>query len=171
MKSSYMVRARQFAQEIYPYISDCKSVEDFEWAVEVFNRFNHRAVKVANGLTRVALITSDYVLKIDYGTRQKDFGGCADEYRAYQRVFKDGYADLFARISAVMVNEKVYYIMPKIDRIGEEYNGDIEALDVVDADANDYLWEHFRDLHCNNFGWKNGNPVIVDYAYFIGDND
>lgn len=165
MKSSYIVRARQFAWDIYPFIRECKTVSDYEEAVENFNIINHRKVRVACGQTRVVLITSDYVLKIDYGTRQELYGGCENEHRAYQKVYNDGYAYLFARITPVMVNEKVYYIMPRIERIGAEFNDWNEAYDVVNDDESEYLYENFRDLHYENFGTRKGRPVIVDYAY------
>lgn len=166
MKSSYMVRARKFANAIYPYICDCKDVFEYQMAVRAFNADFHRSVRVANGQTRIALITSDYVLKIDYGTKQKFFGGCENEYRGYQKAFRDGFAYLFARISPVMVNEKVYYIMPRIDRIGHRYNGWHDAWDVVEGEESDYLYDNFNDLHFENYGWKDGKPVIVDYAFF-----
>lgn len=165
MKSSYVIRARQFAHDIYPFICDCKTVEDYCTAVENFNVAYHRSVRVACGQTRVALITSDYVLKLDYGRKAKRFGGCVSEYRAYQKVFNDGYAYLFAKINPVMVNEKVFYIMPRINGIGYERNGYDDAFDVVTDEEQDYLWDNFRDLHYENYGWKNKRPVIVDYAY------
>ena len=165
MITSYEVRARKFANDIYPYINNCKSPFEFETAVSRFNRINHRAVRVAYGQTRVALITSDYVLKIDYGTRSSLFGGCENEYQAYQKAYHDGFAYLFAKISPVMVKERVFYIMPRIERIGIEFNGFDEAWDVVKSDdERDYLYDNFSDLHHENFGWKHGKPVIVDYA-------
>ena len=160
----YVIRARQFAALIYPFIRNCVTVDDFECAVEAFNATYHRNVRMAHGQTRIALITSDYVLKIDYGTRQRMWGGCEEECRGYQMAFNDGYGYLFAPISRVMVNEKVYYIMPKITRIGETYNGYDDAYEKVNYEESNYLLNHFHDLHCRNYGWKDGHPVIVDYA-------
>lgn len=164
MKKSYVIRARHFAALIHPFIANCVTVEDFEDAVDNFNVMYHRNVRLAHGQTRIALITSDYVLKIDYGTRRSLWGGCEEECRGYQMAFNDGYGYLFAQISRVMVNEKVYYIMPRIKHIDEEYNNYEDAYDKVNNEECDYLFKHFHDLHCRNYGWKDGHPVIVDYA-------
>lgn len=167
MKSSYEVRARHFAHQIYPFIHNCRTPEQYESAVNTFNEEKHRKVYVAYGQTRVALITSDYVLKIDYGRKSAIFGGCEDEYRAYQKVRRDGYSHLFAKISPVMVNEVVMYIMPRVDKIGARYNGWDEAWEASDisCDETDYLNDNFFDLHYNNYGRLHGKLVIVDYAF------
>lgn len=164
MKSTYEVRARAFAHAIYPFVCDCKTVEQFQTAVENFNALFNRHVRMSHGQTRVVFITSDYVLKLDYGNRGNRWGTCADERKAYCKVFRDGFAYLFAKTTPIMVNEKVFYAMPRINRIGTEYNGYDEAWDVVGDKERDYLWDNFRDLHAENFGWKNHNPIIVDYA-------
>ena len=164
MKSSYVVRAREFANQIYPFICDCRTVDQYAEAVDNFNILFHRHVKVFSGATRVVLVTSDYVLKMDYGNRIRIFGGCESEKWAYQKVYNDGYARLFAPINSVMVKDRVFYIMPKVDRIGFDYNGYDDAMDVVSEEDADYLYENFHDLHYENYGWKDGLPVIVDYA-------
>ena len=164
MKSGYEVRARIFAQALYPFVCDCKTVNDFEDAVCEFNARFHRHVRISSGQTRVVFITSDYVLKLDYGKRGTLWGTCADERKAYCKAFHDGFAHLFAKTTPIMVNEMVFYAMPRIDHIGSEYNGWDDAFDQVSGKEYDYLWENFRDLHCENYGWKRGKIVIVDYA-------
>lgn len=167
MKSSYVVRARQFAHQIYPFVCDCRLPSEYKNAVEIFNKRFHRDVRVAYGQTRVTLITSDYVLKVDYGMKKGIFGGCEDEYRAYHKVAKDGFAHLFAKISSVMVNECVFYIMPRVDHIGEKYNGWNEAWEEGDlsSEESDYLNDNFFDLHSENYGRINGKLIVVDYAF------
>ena len=169
MKSSYVMRARRFAAMVYPFIRNCSTIDEYNSAVARFNLVYHRNVRLAHGQTRIALITSDYVLKIDYGKKQGRFGGCVNECRAYQKAWNDGYAYLFARISPVMVNECVFYIMPRIEKIGAEFNDYSDACEFVTDEEREYLWDNFCDLHYNNFGWKNGHPVIVDYAFYLGD--
>lgn len=165
--TSYEIRARKFAHQIYPYVTNCRKVSDYERAIWRFNVEHHRHVRVAHGQTRIALITSDYVLKIDYGRLQWKFGGCADERRAYQKVWKDGYAHLFAKITPFMVNEIVFYIMPRIKYVGEEYNGwdDVYETHGLTEEESDYLSENFYDLHQENYGHMNGRVVVVDYAF------
>lgn len=165
--TSYEIRARKFARQIYPYVTNCRKVSDYTRAISRFNYEHHRKVRVAYGQTRVALITSDYVLKIDYGKLQHRFGGCADEYRAYQKVRRDGFAHLFAKIAPFMVNEIVFYIMPRVDGVGSEYNDydDVYETYGLTEEESDYLSENFYDLHCENYGHMNGRVVVVDYAF------
>lgn len=171
MKSSYVVRARRFANDLYPFVKDCKTVDEYALAVEKYNSVKHRAVKVFSGATRVVFVTSDYALKVDYGKKVDIFGGCENECRAYAKVYRDGFAYLFARISPVMVNERVFYIMPRVERIGAKYNGWDQAWEKVNNEESDYLDANFCDLHYENYGWKNGKPIIVDYAFFVGNGD
>ena len=167
MKSNYEIRARRFAHQIYPYVTDCKTVSDYHRAISRFNCEHNRKVRVANGETRVVLITSDYVLKIDYGNKQKRYGGCADEYLAYQKVRRDGFSHLFAKIAPVMVNEMVFYVMPRVDKIGAEYNDydDVYETYGLTEEESDYLSENFYDLHHENYGHMHGHVVVVDYAF------
>jgi len=167
MKSSYEVRARHFAHQIYPFVHNCRTPEQYESAVDTFNKEKCRKVCVAYGQTRVALITSDYVLKIDYGRKSAIFGGCEDEYRAYQKVRRDGYSHLFAKVTPVMVNECVFYIMPRVDHIGMRYNGWNEAWEEseLSAEESDYLNDNFYDLHYENYGRLKGKLTVVDYAF------
>lgn len=164
MKSSYEVRARKFIAKIYPYIKDCQTVSEYELAVKRYNDNFSRKVCVNCGQTRVVLITSDYVVKVDYGTNSQRWGGCINEYRVYQQAVRDGYAYLFAKISPVMKADKVYYVMPRIHGIDCQRSEGYDVDEWLEGAEIDWLWEHVRDLHCQNYGWKNRKPVIVDYA-------
>lgn len=158
------MRARRFVEQIYPFVSDCHTVEQYREAVNNFNTVYHRKVMVCHGQTRVVLVTSDYVVKIDYGHMAKRWGGCADEVRQYCLAFNKGYSYLFARITPYMYNECVFYIMPRIDDIDGERNQDEDVYMFLRGDENDFLNDHFADLHCANYGWKDNYPVIIDYA-------
>lgn len=166
MKSSYEVRARLFLNKIYPFIKDCVYVADYCYAVDRFNKTFHRAVRIANGLTRVALITSDYVIKIDCGTQThiRQFGSCEDEYRKYRKAVKDGFGYLFAKTSPVMRGDKIVYIMPRIPDVGSDCSNYEDVYFWLNEEENDYVYDICQDLHYNNYGWKNGYPVIIDYA-------
>lgn len=166
MKSSYEVRARRFLHEIYPFIKDCVTCGDYCLAVDKFNEVFHRAVRVRHGLTRIAIITSDYVIKIDCGNpiNIMRFGGCESEYYKYRKAVKDGYGYLFAKISPAMCGSKVAYIMPRIPDVGSEHSGYEDIYYWLSQEENDYVYDLCQDLHYENYGWKNGYPVIVDYA-------
>ena len=159
MKNNYEVRAMKFITLIAPYIAGCVDKWDYFYAVARFNHDYKRNVKVCNGATRIALITSDYVIKFNYGKRVRDYGGCRDEMRMYKRAEKDGYAYLFAKITAKIYNHKTYYIMPKISYIGR--GGMWKHLS---CDEYDYICDNLYDMHEYNYGYKNGKPVIIDYA-------
>ena len=56
--------------------------------------------------------------------------------------------------------------MPRIKHIGEydeEWFNDT-LFDTVIL-SYDFIQDNFYDFHENNFGIKNGHPVIIDYAW------
>lgn len=162
-KSSYEVRARRFIEQLWPFMHNCHCPEQFESAVDNFNTFYHRKVIFAYGLTRVAFVTSDYVIKLEYSPDDICvFGGCEDEVSLYRRAEKDGFAYMFAKIERYAYRGLNFYIMPRIHGIerteynAEDYMTDAE-LDWCDSQG-------LTDLHNGNYGWKNGHIVIIDYA-------
>ena len=161
--SSYEVRAIRFIHQIFPYFKDCKCCEDYQWAVMKFNRDCSRSVKFDHGQTRVAFMTSDYVVKLDYNPiGVQRWGGCEEEHKFYEYAFREGYAYLFAKIKPYYYRGIVFYIMPRVKGIGKYL-----------YDADEYMADHevswcwnsgLRDLHNFNYGWKNGNIIIIDYG-------
>lgn len=161
-KSSYVVRAQRFIRQIYDYIADCTTPEEFCDAIDIFNKENHRKVDVSWGATRIVLITSDYVIKIDYDREQiQEWGGCADEYRFYQYAEDCGYEYLFAAIEPYEYGDKTFYIMPRIYGIGH-LSG--YATDYLSDNEYNFVVNHVNDLHDENFGIKNKHIIIIDYA-------
>lgn len=164
MKSSYVDRAVRFIKTIYPFILDCERGEDYEYAVKVYNYKYHRKVQVAWGQTRIALMCSDYVIKIDYGARACVWGDCEAEYEHYLEAKQDGFDYLFAEITPVEVLGHKFYIMPRINGVGSARNGCYDVDEWLNEEEVDWIWEHIRDVHYENYGWKNKYPVIIDYA-------
>lgn len=163
MKNDYITRAMKFIALITPYIAGCVDKWDYYRAVAQFNHDHHRNVKVKNGITRIALISADYVIKFNYGKFTGVYGGCRDEVRLYKQAEKDGYDYLFAKVTVKVYDHKTYYIMPLIRGIGK-YE-DTEATDFLkDDEVRWILSHHLFDLHEYNYGWCNGRPVIIDYA-------
>ena len=164
IKSSYEVRARRFIEQFYGYICDCHSTGDFYDAVEAFNRAYHRKVYCSNGCTRIAFITSDYVIKIDMPDIYEDdkiFGTCEDEIEFYNYAKNCGYEYLFAKIELYKYNNMTFYIMPRIYGVGYK-NG--HAEDYLEDEEYDFVHNYCSDTHNENFGFKNGHVVIIDYA-------
>ena len=161
MESSYELRAQRFIRDIFPFIKGCDHAYEYRHAVDAFNASRHRKVSVEHGQTRVVLITSDYVVKIDYGTRARYYGGCEDELIMYNRAVEAGYDYLFAKISMYTYCGHDFYIMPRVEGIGEAED---EAYDLVTPEECDWLYDNVNDLHCHNFGFVNGQVTLVDYA-------
>lgn len=163
MRNTYEVRAEKFIHEIFNYICDCEEVEDYQWAVNCFNFDHHRKVGVANGLTRVVLITSDYVVKIDCGScyNINTFGGCANEFDIYEQAEADGFEYLFAKPTAVYYRGKFFCVMPRVNGIGRK---DDDADWYLTPSECDWVCERVFDMHNGNYGWKDGHPVLFDYA-------
>lgn len=164
MKSNYEERAKRFIHSIYNYITDCVEPEDFEQAMYFYNCEYNRKVIVQHGLTRVALITSDYVIKINCGTLRNlnDFGDCEKEVELYEMAEEEGFDYLLAKITPYYYGDMVFYIMPRIHGVGRTYE-----------DANYYMtfaeldWcaeKRLFDLHNGNYGWRNKHICLIDYA-------
>ena len=164
MKSSYQARAQRFIKDFYPYIENCYDRRAFQRATNVFNYERHRKVSMQYGMTRIAFITSDYVIKIDFATDPDvfdRFGDCEQEIKVYEEAENDGYDYLFAKIERYEYMGRYFYIMPRVYGIGKEED---DADYLVSDDEFQWLYEHVCDLHNKNYGWKNGHIVIFDYA-------
>lgn len=160
MKTSYEERAKKFLMKILPYIENCKTRYQYYDAIEKYNQEHHKNVIVSCGSCRIVLITSDYVIKIDYDKANiRRFGGNWKEYCFYKKAERDGYAHLFAKVSRVKVGHHYYYIMPRVNGIGEsnnEYTWSDDEWDYVDT--------YVDDLHEYNVGRSHRRTIIIDYA-------
>ena len=162
---NYVERAKDFIAEVFPYIENHL---DSPWAlrnhIRQYNADYTRHVLVANGSARVALITSDYVIKWDYDDDSaEEIGGCRNEVYLYDLALKDGFAYLFAEITPFSFNGHDFYIMPRIRYINDN-NG--RGWNYMTDKERVWCEAHYLvDLHCNNFGFRNGKICIVDYAY------
>lgn len=161
--SNYEERAKKFIAQIYPFIKDCESTPEFSAAVNRFNFTAHRKVKMEFGSTRIAFITSDYVVKFDYnGWGIGKFGSCNDEVRMYRYAVESGYGHLLAKITPYRYNyNHTFYIMPKISGIGK-YPYDADCY--LEGDEYNWVNENIYDCHSYNYGWKDGHIVMIDYA-------
>lgn len=163
MKNTYEVRAQNFIKQIFPYLISCRKYRDYEFAVWAFNMKFNRKVIFQHGLTRIAFITSDYVIKMNFHESAAElFGDCESEIALYNEAEQDGFEYLFAKISRYEYRNTTFYIMPRISEINKTYN---EAWDYMTDEECDWCCNHcLGDLHCSNYGWKNGHIVIIDYA-------
>lgn len=160
---SYVERAKDFVEQIYPYIAPCKNPWDARQRILMYNADFTRAVKVGSGLSRIALITSDYVVKFDYDPDEvESIGGCENEMAVYDIAQREGFAYLFAQITPFSYNGRTFFIMPRIRGIG---SGTRYAEDYMTPAEKDFCRRHrITDLHTENYGFRRGHVCLVDYA-------
>ena len=162
---SYEERAKDFIKAIFPYLNDeWNDPYDVSCNVDVFNEEHNRKVVMHHGIARIALITSDYVVKFDYDPDEVSVvGGGEAEVRLYALAEQDGFAHLFAKVTRYEYNGRRFYIMPRIRGISESnwYYAD----HFMTEEEREWCDMHsLSDLHCNNYGFRNGHVCIVDYA-------
>ena len=168
---SYIERAKDFVKEVYPYVEnahfDCWFMGE---QIAQFNEEHNRKVLFRHGIARIALITSDYVVKFDYDLDEvEEVGGGEDEIALYELAKADGFAYLFAEVTRYEYNGKKFYIMPRIYGINEERWDHAEAF--MTQEEIDWCDDHnLSDLHCNNYGFRKGHVCIVDYACSLNKN-
>lgn len=165
IKNDYTVRSQKFIQQIFPYIERymmCPNAYKVDEAVCQFNIEKNRLVKFDWGCSRRVLITSDYVVKWDKCEERPFCGSCEDEYKAYLFVKETKFAYLFAEIFKFDYQGYTFYVMPRVYNIR---NRDTFVQSYCTAEEKAFLNEYFHDLHDENYGFKNGRPVIFDYAW------
>lgn len=165
MKSDYRVRAAKFLKDIFPYICNCLTDRyDVQDAVMRYNACRHRNVLFNNGIARIALITSDYVIKWDYDKSYAyECGGCADEHKAFMEAKEMGYDYLLAESTLVEYRGYYFTIMPRIHKVGRKYNGG-EIQDYLTEQEYKWVTKFNRDIHSYNWGIRDGKACLIDYA-------
>lgn len=171
MKKSYIERAMRMAELLSSYMDNYSEIDSIynkcRMASRDYNlRHKRSCVGFEFGSTRLAFIVSDYVLKVDYQER-KSFGNSETELKAWNFIRDEGMEKYFAEITKyVSKNGTTFYIMPRINNVGESKTSDLfNYLRENDASAYYFVMEYFEDIHDYNFGFKNGHPVIIDYAW------
>ena len=162
---NYEDRAMDFIKAIFPYIeSDMESPWTIRKGVREFNENFNRNVIVRSGSARVALITSDYVVKFDYDhDAVREIGGGENEVRLYEIAEREGFAYLFAKITHIEWEGYDFYIMPRIYWINDDHDS---AWRYMTKTEEQWCKAHsLTDLHCGNFGFRNGEICIVDYGF------
>lgn len=161
---NYVERAKDFIEQLFPFIDKCEDVCEYRNAVANFNESYTRKVECANGLARVAFITSDYVVKYEYDKYEVGYiGGCENEMMIYAIAEEEGFSSLFAEITRYEYNGKLFYIMPRIRGVGKDAWNYANAYMTEEEDNFCHKYR-ITDLHCNNYGFRNGHVCLIDYA-------
>ena len=171
IKNDYEVRAKKFIHIIHPFLQEIEINEMNEFDIEIrlahFNRAYHRAVKMRQGASRFAFITSDYVVKIDKYTHSS-WGTSEDEVLAYNKAKEIGREYLLAKITKYIYEDRTYYIMPKVSVCeNHNYKRTKDAWDALNITEQAFIDNNFGDLHQGNEGTYKGHYVLLDYALNI----
>lgn len=165
MKSNYVERAERFIQQVASYIDGCNDYPELQNAIYAFmDDYPRRNVSVRHGMARMAIITSDYVIKMNYDDDWVDsVGGCEEEIAFYKLAENEGMAHLFAKITRYEYNGRKYYIMPRIRGIRSTCMYDAYHY----MTYKEWVWcrkHRLCDLHANNYGFRDGHVCIFDYG-------
>ena len=161
MKTDYRVRAEKFAHVLADLFADCVDLVDFYDAVQRYNTTHrHCAMQIDNGVSRVAIIRSDYVIKFPRQGYSGWAGNNASECALYERAKTEGYSHLLAETTLININGIEIIIMPRVRGIGHTCMNTHATCDELD-----WLYRNINDLHPFNYGRRNGKVCVIDYAF------
>lgn len=166
MKSTYEARATKFARVLALLFAGCSDLEDFEYAVECYNECHTRKLTLMHGVSRIAIVRSDYVIKCDMiprgSFRDGSAGNCHSEQRVYARAVADGFDYLLAKTTLVEVEGREFAIMPRIAHVDDESRWWGDYCDYTEMR---WLNDNIGDLHEGNLGYRRGKVCVIDYAW------
>lgn len=163
IKNNYEVRAQKFVRSIFPFLEKY-NFTDIKLACDMFNMLKNRKVKYSYGSTRKCMLSSDYVIKIDY-CPDTGWGNCEDELNEWNYHYSiSEFADHFAPISKYTYKGHDFYIMPRIPNVGKYCEDELYE----DGEFGEYCKTEVSDIHYEQFGKKSGKFIIIDYAAGAG---
>lgn len=158
----YINFALEFLKRYALALTNAIDIITLKAIIRVIAKDYNQTITVSSGMTRMVIITKQFVIKMDYGSNSDKWGDCEAEYNFYRFAKEEGYDYLFARVDKVTVKGKTFYIMPFIDKVG---TGSDDIEDYTDCLETLWLHRHVGDLHYKNFGFnEDGMPIIIDYA-------
>lgn len=170
MKNDYEIRATKFASILVRLFTACATLADFEDAICEYNSTHSIQLRYAHGVSRIAIIRADYVIKFDLVPDENwtnDDGTCragdnSTEAEIYARAEREGYAYLLAKTTVLHIGGRCVSIMPRVDGVDDchRYWGDY-----VTDEEYDWLDWNINDIHEGNVGYRRGKPVVIDYGW------
>ena len=166
MKTTYEERGLKFATTLAKMFQTCVYLKDFVAVIEHYNMSHTRKLVYKNGVSRIAIIRSDYVIKFDYQPTgwfsDGKAGNCESELEAYECAVEDGMEYLLAKPTVKEMFGHTFSVMPRINHIGDESRRWWRGLSIEEEI---WLEEHINDLHDNNVGYRNRKVCVIDYAW------
>jgi hypothetical protein len=164
--TTYEARAMKFARTLTALFSGCSTLDDFEFAIQWYNAHHSRKIRYAHGVSRIAIIRADYVIKFDMipegGFEDGRAGNCNSEEEVYSRACADGFEYLLAKTTVVTTEEHTFSIMPRVEHVNDLTR---DWWDHCTEEEQDWLTENVNDLHCGNVGYRRGKVCVIDYAW------
>lgn len=169
---SYLENARQEMKNLADYLDTWmdssnywRSTMRLRFLIDEYNHSHNTHFIVRNGATRVVIIGSDYVIKVDYCKQDvKNYGGCYSEWRAYSEWKDSDYGYLLCPITKIKIGHHYYYCMPRVDTIGNDM--EIDNIDeYISVDEQEWIDDNFADIHNANWGMLNDKVMLIDYAF------
>lgn len=165
-KTSYESRAMKVVIMLVMLFTGCEYLEDFEERIFRYNATHYRQIKYSHGVSRIAIICADYVIKFDITPVGRFSDGSAGDIYSEQRVYTkaviDGMEHLLAKTTVGECNGRRYCIMPRINDVG---NWSKDWRDYCTAEEEEWLDNNLFDLHCGNVGYRHGKVCVIDYAW------
>lgn len=163
---TYQMRAYRYLRVLFHYVNDWtywRNVQNA--AAKVYDDTGEQA-NVTSGSSRIVVVGKDFVIKWDYDFENiETIGGCEDEFHVYKRSLSTGYAYLLAPIFRIYYRNRFFFIMPRINHIGDEEHEYKAINEFITEDEYDWLRDNIGDLHSWNWGLDEfNNPIIIDYA-------
>lgn len=167
MKTTYEERGIKFAKVLARLFEDCYYLSDFKKVIKAYNDCHKRKLRYSNGVSRIVIIRSDYVIKFDYKNRERAWangraGNCETEAQVYDMAEQAGMAYLLAKPTLLYINGLTCTVMPRVNGVG---NDDKCWQRTCTDYEREWLYDNINDLHYNNVGYRRGKVCIIDYAW------
>lgn len=164
-KSTYEERGAKFAEVLAKRFEGCVTFDDFRREIQRYNMTHIRKLDWDHGVSRIAIIRADYVIKFDFNPTglfsDGRAGNCSSEEAIYARAVADGMEHLLAKTTVLTLHGLTCSIMPRIKGIGTR----ICWEDTVTPEEESWLYDNLNDLHMNNYGFRKGKICVIDYAW------
>ena len=169
MRSNYVERAEKFMKSFVRNYGHPDTIKEVRDMVDRYNAAHTRTHLTFNyGISRCALVLSDYVIKWDYDVDEVvEWGGCENEMKLYTKASKMGLHYVLAPITRIWVYGRFYYVMPRCTRT--TYMD--KHHDLTYYIGEEKMWGLYNklnltDLHDANWGFLHGQATIFDYAAY-----
>ena len=167
-RKTYEERGISFAQRMSKHFEGCVTLRDFKTAIRKYNCTHKIPLTYEHGVSRIAIIRSDYVVKFNFKPTgwfdDRRAGDCESEQYVYEKALRAGMEYLLAKTTVLHLNGLTCCVMPKVEGVGtcrwwERY---------CTVEEECWLKNNINDLHSNNVGFYKKKVCVIDYAWGRG---